>query len=344
MVGGIEDQDSSVAGGDSRLESVPLHSTNLLTVLDEDGIIRYESPAIECIFGFDQEDIIGDPVAEYIHPDDRDAVLGAFQTIVSSEERVMESVEYRHKNAAGSYEWVESVGSSNPTPEDEYVINTQDISDRREREQELERKNEQLEEFASVLSHDLRNPLQVAQGRLELATEECDSDHLAAVEEAHDRMHALVDDLLQLAKQGREVSEMEPVELETVTNACWGNVASGDVKLVNNADDVILADKSRLKQLLENLFRNSIEHTRDGVTVTVGTIENGFYVEDDGPGIPEEDRDIVFQTGYSTSEEGTGFGLDIVQQVADAHDWDIHVTESTAGGVRFEFRGVEFGE
>jgi signal transduction histidine kinase len=77
------------------------------------------------------------------------------------------------------------------------------------------------------------------------------------------------------------------------------------------------------------------------VTVTVGSLEEGFYVEDDGPGVPEAEREDVFDAGYTTSDTGTGFGLSIVHEIATAHGWEVSVTESDAGGARFEFRGVE---
>ena len=78
----------------------------------------------------------------------------------------------------------------------------------------------------------------------------------------------------------------------------------------------------------------------ESVTVTVGTLPNGFYVEDDGPGIPEEKRDKVLKEGIPTREEGTGLGLSIVQSIAEAHTWDLALTEGSEGGARFEFGGV----
>ena len=210
-----------------------------------------------------------------------------------------------------------------------------------ERTAELERQNDRLEEFAGVVSHDLRNPLEVARGRTELAREECDSDHLAAVERAHDRMTALIDDLLTLAREGDPVTDAEPVDLGRVVGSCWRTVDTVDATLRNEAEGMILADEGRLRQLLENLIRNAIEHGGEGVSVTVGTLPDGFYVADDGPGIDPDRREEVFDAGHSTSQSGTGFGLRIVEQVADAHGWSVRAVESEAGGARFEVTGVE---
>ncbi|MES3518208.1 MAG: response regulator [Natronomonas sp.] len=206
---------------------------------------------------------------------------------------------------------------------------------------ELKQQNERLEEFVSVVSHDLRSPLTVADGRLELARMDCDSEHLDAVKKAHGRMKTLVDDLLTLAREGETATDPRPVGLGDLAESCWLNVDTADGTLVVDTDRTITADRSRLAQLLENLIRNAVEHGGEGVTVTVGELDDGFYVADDGPGIPPEDREQIFDFGYSTSEEGTGFGLAIVDEIADAHDWAIDVTESDTGGTRFEITGVE---
>ncbi|MGM0447989.1 MAG: PAS domain S-box protein [Methanobacteriota archaeon] len=210
-----------------------------------------------------------------------------------------------------------------------------------ERTAELEHQNDRLAEFAGVVSHDLRNPLEVARGRTELAREECDSEHLTAVERAHDRMTALIDDLLTLAREGDPVTDAEPVDLRRVVGSCWRTVDTGDATLRVEAEGTVVADEGRLKQLLENLIRNSVEHGRQDVAVTVGTLPDGFYVADDGPGIDSARREAVFDVGHSTSQSGTGFGLRIVEQVADAHGWSVRAVESEAGGARFEVTGVE---
>jgi signal transduction histidine kinase len=105
-----------------------------------------------------------------------------------------------------------------------------------------------------------------------------------------------------------------------------------------NGEDLgtIDADDGRLEALFENLFRNAIEHGGENVTVRVGRSPTEFYVEDDGPGIPEDEREQVFDHGHTTSESGTGFGLSIVEQIADAHGWDVVISEGADSGARFE--------
>jgi signal transduction histidine kinase len=93
--------------------------------------------------------------------------------------------------------------------------------------------------------------------------------------------------------------------------------------------------------LFENLFRNAVNHGGGEVTVTIGEIADGFYVADDGAGIPDDERDDIFEAGYSTADGGTGFGLAIVKEVVEAHGWEIRVTDSEMGGARFEIIGIE---
>ena len=99
-----------------------------------------------------------------------------------------------------------------------------------------------------------------------------------------------------------------------------------------------------MRQVLENLFRNAIEHGGPEVTVRVGRDESRLYVADDGPGVPAADRDRVFEPGVTNSPDGTGFGLAIVRRIAQAHGWEVRLTETTHGGTRIEFDGVTFVE
>jgi len=221
------------------------------------------------------------------------------------------------------------------------VAISRDISDRIEYREELERQNDRLEEFASIVSHDLRNPISVLEGSLTLARDTGNDEQFDRCYRAIDRMKELIEDLLALAREGDTVSETEPLDLESTALSCWHAVETSDATLEVTAESTIYADESRVRQLLENLINNAVTHGGPAVTVEVGDIgDSGFYVADDGGGIPAEKREAVFESGYTSSDGGTGFGLAIVKGIAAAHDWSVSVTESDAGGARFEFTGV----
>ncbi|MEF8841647.1 MAG: ATP-binding protein [Haloarculaceae archaeon] len=215
--------------------------------------------------------------------------------------------------------------------------------ERQRAEARLTRERDRLDEFASVVSHDLRNPLSVAQGRLDLGREEHDNPHFESAAEALDRMGGLIDDLLALAREGMTIEEPTELSAPEVAEIAWMTVEVADATLaVDPGTGRILGDRSRVRQLFENLFRNAIEHGGPDVTVTVGPLDegSGFYVADDGPGIPPDERERVLRTGYTTSSEGTGFGLSICSRIAEAHGWELRVVESEDGGTRVELTGV----
>lgn len=227
-----------------------------------------------------------------------------------------------------------------------HVVVLRDVTEQRQKQaklerqrRELERQNERLDEFAGVVSHDLRNPLNVVDGRIALA--DIDEEHAEPIQSNLDRTFDIIDDALQLAKQGKTVSEWTLLDLRAVAESAWDNVATADATLVVKIERQVRGNRGRVQRIFENLFRNAVEHGPRDVTVTVGDLFDGFYVGDDGPGIPEGERDSVLEQGYTTRADGTGFGLAIVNGAVEAHDWTIDVTESESGGVRFEIRGVK---
>jgi PAS domain S-box-containing protein len=214
---------------------------------------------------------------------------------------------------------------------------SRDVTERVERERELERQNERLEEFASVVSHDLRNPLNVASSALELL--DVDDDQTELVEKiarSHDRMGDIIEDVLTLAREGRAVDEPEWVAIQSLVEEAWADVETDDAALSVAVRGEMEADPTRARDLFANLFRNSVEHNDAPVTVTVGSLEDGFFVADDGRGVEDGE---VFEMGHSTADDGTGIGLAIVAQIADAHGWGLDLTDD-AGGARFELSGV----
>jgi signal transduction histidine kinase len=211
------------------------------------------------------------------------------------------------------------------------------------RERRLEAKTERLERFASKLGHELRNPLNVIAGKVDLARQTGDPSHFDDLEQSVTRMTKLVDDLLAFAREGEIQVDPEWLDLGGLSTDCWHAVPTEEAALRVESTATIRGDADRVRQVLQNLFRNAVEHAGKGVTVTVGTLPEGFYVEDDGKGIPPSKRDRILETGETAKAHWTGIGLRVVSEIAEAHDWTVQVGESDDGGARFEFRGVECG-
>ena len=414
-------------------------SSDIATVIDSNGTITYVSPSVTRTLGYDPEELVGEVGYEYQHPDDRDAVADAIETIQTNPDET-QIIETRFRQADGSWCWIEATlqnRSDDPdisgilvnsrdisrrkrqeqqfqelaeeyktllkTVEDsiffltvesadtEYVFRferlnrayedqtgitteevkgktptdvfgedlgaelhanyrrcvqaresisyeeelpvqtgarfwqivltpvttkgevtqiigiTRNITERVKQERQLQSQKEQLDEFASVVSHDLRNPLNIAQGRTALLADECDSEHLAPIVRSLDRMEEIVTDTLTLAREGQVVSDPEPIELMNIVGACWKNVRTDEATIEIEDEVTITGDRSRLQHVFENLFRNAVEHGGEDVTVRVGLIDDhGIYVEDTGPGIPEDAREEVFDPGIprQAAEQG----------------------------------------
>jgi PAS domain S-box-containing protein len=319
---------------------------DLIVVYDENGryldvlaghqVLSFQSP----------KELIGRNVEELLDEETARRILDGIDRALATGE--VQTIEYEIELAGQSF-WFEgriaAIDPEDPAEDpDRAVFIARDISQRRRQEQELERQNERLEEFAEVVSHDLRSPLSVLDGSLKLAEETGEAEHFRRCRRAITRMEQLIEDLLALAREDELVDECEPVALASVAREAWDTVETRAATLDVETDATVAADRTRLRQLLENLFGNAVEHGGQDVTVRVGASGDGFFVADDGPGVPPERRDSVFERGVSTNEDGTGFGLAIVERIAGAHGWTVALTGSASGGARFEISGVETPE
>ncbi|MBV0923603.1 PAS domain-containing protein [Halomicroarcula limicola] len=224
----------------------------------------------------------------------------------------------------------------------------QDITEQVEREsrleetvEKLEASNERLESFASMLAHEIRNPVTIGQiYSRQLA--DADSEAASYVAEAFDRIEDMIDVMLVLARGNAAVGKPTPVAVADAVEAAWEQVDAAAAELRLSTDRRLQADPRYLQHLFRNLFENAVEHGGDAVAVTVGDLPTGFYVEDDGTGIPADEVDSVFEPGYTTAagRGGTGLGLAFVRELARVYGWECTVTESERGGARFEFTGV----
>ncbi len=381
------------------------YGTDIVTVVDADGRVRYESPSVEDVLGYEQGSLVGRSPLGYVHPDDRERVTERFYRALSEPDGVG-SLEYRYRTADGDWVWLES--RTRALPDDavagRLVINSRDVTERKRRERRLTDRNERLDRFASIVSHDLRNPLAVVRASMEMAELKDETEPLDRGQRAADRIDQLITELLTLARQGTGIDDPTEFTLAGVARDAWETAGDDDAELVVRRNARLYADRSRIQQALENLFRNAMEHGRpsdepatdggdldgsqsnpaapdaavsnttavgdsatrsdsttandstasgpaaDGgtdrdsrITVTVAATSAGFVVADDGVGIDPSLGEGVFEPGFTTTDDGTGYGLDIVREIVDAHGWSVDLPRTSAasnsvpaGGACFE--------
>jgi PAS domain S-box-containing protein len=334
--------------------------------LDEEWQFTYVNEYAERLLDADRADLFSGPLWE-VSPELRESeTADAFRRAVETQNHVSHE-EYVEPLAA----WLEFHAYPSESGLSVYV---RDVSDRKRREQRLEEQNERLESFASMLAHELRNPLSIGQIYLQSA-EDGDESAFERVADALDRMEDMIDVLLVMTRGGDASIDPDIVPLREAASEAWGEIGNEGGRLEVETDARVEVERHHLRHLLQNLFRNAVEHgstsprseahedavdhgstssrhtdddavehgstNADGVlTVRIGPLEDGFYVEDDGSGVPEDDRERVFEAGYTTEDVGIGLGLTFIAQLAEIYGWECSLTESDEGGARFEFSNV----
>jgi PAS domain S-box-containing protein len=324
-----------------RLRELADNAGDVLWIFDaEFSEALFVNEAYEEVYGTDVDEVLDDGRAflEAVHPDDREDVTAAIRRLNGGE-----AVDMEYRVGPPDFDrWVWVKGK--PIAEDGEVARvagfSRDVTERREREREMAAQNRRLERLASIVSHDLKSPLSVVEGSIDLARETGDETHLDRAERAVHRVRDLAEDILTLARRDEAVGATEPVRLSAVVDRAWDETDTTGARLVVESDGVVDADVDRLRQLFANLFANAAQHGRpddadEELVVRVGTDDEGFYVADDGVGVPADERDRVFEPTYSTHPDGTGLGLDIVRAVAEAHGWSVDLREAAGGGAHF---------
>lgn len=317
---------------------VSLVSDPVFTI-DGDDRLDFVNDAAVSLSGYSREELRGsDPSRLVVESESDEDGFDRIHELAGDPDDSLR-LEGTVERSDGSTRTVESNIAPLPSDDGEYngaVGVARDITERKQREKHLER-------FASVLSHDLRNPLNAAQAQVTLLRESegVESDHLDTLDRLHDRMADIVADVLALARDGTTVTDPEPVELGRAVRRAWESTPSeGDTVVVSDELGTVKGDPRRVRRLFENLLDNAVAHAGPDVTVRVELLSDGFAVTDDGPGIPDDERDDIFEYGYSATKGGTGFGLSIVAQIAAAHGWSVSLGEADDGGARFEVTGV----
>ena len=225
------------------------------------------------------------------------------------------------------------------------VLMFSDVTSIERQRRELERHNEQLEEFARGIRHELRNSLQVIRSRVAAAGEALDAgsvslarESLTAASDRTGRMDRTVSDLATLAQYGQTVGGLSPVSFRRTAEAAWKRAESTPEDLTIEGDDDVVADSTRLQSLFESAFEFAFYNEASEVVVQLnGT---GFTISDDGTRPLDSDLDKLFDYGHAVPNAEAGMALPNVETLAEVHGWTLTVDEAYRDGIQLDIRGV----
>ncbi|MFP8953325.1 GAF domain-containing protein [Natrialbaceae archaeon A-arb3/5] len=302
------------------------------------------------VFNADPESIVDDPVVEHAVPDGfREEASTLVEALTSGEQRRLSC---RRQTVDGIREFVVTVVPAKPETDepDAGLVVYDDVTDTSRRKRRLAATTERLETIAAIVDEEARTPLNTADGYLDLAEKTGNKEHFEMVEEAHDQLDARFDTVIDIADDGLDT---EPVSIREAAQLAWLAVDTGPAKLVTEGDLVLEANRERLRELFADVLRATIEveggddadaaaTEADPVVVTVGSTGDGFYVAGNRPvaGTDGDDRQTDPEPDRLSETDGSEIQLDLVEQVADAHDWDVGVAADEEG-TAFAFRGVD---
>lgn len=319
------------------------NSTDVLAIVNRSGEFDYISPACKARLGYEQEELIGECAFDYMPTEDRKGAMDEFFEAIENPGREP-TIEFRFQHPDGSYTPLEARGKNmfDDAFIDGFVVNARDITDQRARERELKQQNEQLKDMRNFLSRDIQDPLTVASESLTLYRNTDEPEYLEKVNNSIERIQSITDQIRMVAGDETSIENTEQIALKSLVQEAWDRVQTDAETLQIDNSKQFEGDPERLVRAFELLFRNAVEHNSDGVDINVGATDSTIYVEDTGSGIPRDDREKIFEAGYTTVPTNAGLGLNVVKQIIVGHGWEINASEGDAGGARFDITDLTF--
>jgi PAS domain S-box-containing protein len=348
---------------ENRFRSLVQNSSDITTILSATGDVIYESPSFYRLFGYEAEEIMGLNVFGLIHEDDLSHVLEEFEKLIKSDEK-NRIITFRFKNKAGQWIYLEALGSNmlNEGAISGIVVNSRDVSERMETEiqlhnyaETLEKINKELDQFAYIVSHDLKAPLRAINNLsiwieedLEGKMEEETKRNFGLLRGRILRLEALINGILQYSRAGRIKAETEDIDLNPFIDDLI-NILSPPENfkfIIQENLPVLNMEKIALEQVFSNFLSNTIKYNSNPAPVVKVLCQETplhyeFCVEDNGPGIDKEFHEKVFQIFQTLQArdkfESTGVGLAIVKKIVEEKGGKTWVESEPGHGSKFFF-------
>lgn len=325
---------------------------DMMCILDREGRFYAVNPAWEKSLGWRDDEMVGTAYLDYLHPDDVDRSMDAFEVVKSG--KPVLRFENRYRTNEGDYRWFSWVA----IPVDERIFCTiRDVTDEKERVETIERQRAEAElrdQFLAVLGHDLRNPLSAINSGVRLllrrVDDEASIDIIRQMQGSVARMAELIDNLMDLARvrlgggidlELAETSRLKE-ELEHVVDEIRLISPDAQIETAIDITQPVTCDVPRISQVLSNLLSNAVTHGEPTKPVRVQARthdgELRICVVNEGEPIPDAAMEKLFQPFFRgevrNSQNGLGLGLYIASEIAQAHDGTIEAT-STEEETRF---------
>lgn len=333
-------------------------SLDLFCVAGSDGYFKILNPAWKRTLGYTIEELCSRPYIAFVHPDDLHGTITAQENLESGNPVL--NFENRYFAKDGTWKWLSWKAS--PQPDGNIFAVARDITFQKEEEEavqnlllRLKQTNQELDQFAFIVSHDLKSPLRSIINLSEWIKEDLGTDLKPEVAEQIDmlqervgRMQRLVEDLLQYARTGRNDKPLEPIDLNHVIAEIQQALVLPTGFKVSLPAPLVAIDgrPSECYQLFQNLIDNAIKYrSHDAGMVEITQHQEGrfwrFEVRDDGIGIEERHHQRIFQIfqRLATSDpiEGTGIGLALVKKIVETRGGSLAVRSALGEGTTFSF-------
>jgi PAS domain S-box-containing protein len=315
-------------------EALLEHSSDLITVVRRDGSVGYQSRSVEHILGYDPGELCGQSFFEFVHPDDRDPLRDRVASMTDTDSSLVTRLEFRFRRADGSWAWLEGIASYRPgTPITGVVFNSRDVTARKESYQQAAVLNR-------VLRHNLRNGLNVILGHArqlaDVGSPETDLGAETIQSTAVDLYEttSYVDDLWDILESSRISQHRQDVT--ALLEATVGPLAADNPGVTFECDlpnEQCVVAAPKLSVALDHVVRNAVEHNdsddpRVELSVEEPESDDGYVavtVADNGPGIPQQEREVLLEGEETPLKHSTGIGL-----------WLLHWIITRSGG-RIDF-------
>jgi len=297
---------------------------------DEEANIKMMNSRMEKLSSYTREEVVGKKKWTDFIPEPELSMMVKYNEL-RKEDPHLAPIQYESRFIDKNGSIKNILLNVNQLPETNiFVASLMDITSKKKIEKELKEQREELSEFAHLMAHDIRNSLSAMEGFIDLHSETKEDSYLEKVNKQTLYLRGLLDRSIELAEAGQSVEKSDNVDLNELVKSVAEMILPKGMKIEQKNLTNVQADKSKLSQILKNLFENAVIHGKPK-NITVKQLETDdeiiLVIRNDGEKISPKVVEDAFETSFSTKEMLEWHGLTIVKKLVTAHGWNIRLDE-----------------